>query len=230
MAGICGCELRWRRDRRHAVPRHHGHDQSSLRARCEQPGHPREHGGVVAEDASQQRRPRKVDGERPRQAVPRSRRVLGGRHHEQRVRHPTARRSARGLGHRGGVGVDADDERIGALGRCGQHLAAIAGSQVERYPVVGGRKALDVAVVDLVDAAPSNYTEHVLNPRRKKGCGPARAPLRSHRTAVAQAARRTRPTPRRFRPTSAPARASPRGSARRRCCARRALRARAPLG
>jgi hypothetical protein len=65
--------------------------------------------------------------------------VLGGRHHEQGVRHPTARRSARGHGHRGGVGVGADDERIGALGRYGQHLAAIAGSQVERYPGVGGR-------------------------------------------------------------------------------------------
>jgi hypothetical protein len=115
----------------------------------------------VAQQAVQQRAPRKVDGERRGQAVKRLGRVLGRRHHEQRVPQPVAaRRTARGAGHRGGVRVDADHERVGLLGGRGEHGPAVAGAEVDRYAAVPAGEVYDLADVDLVEGAASNDAEH----------------------------------------------------------------------
>ncbi|HEX2126094.1 MAG TPA: hypothetical protein VHF45_05985, partial [Thermoleophilaceae bacterium] len=60
--------------------------------------------------------------------------MLSRRDEEQRVRQRAAASGPpRRHGHGGRVRIDADDERVRALGRRGQHVPAITGAEVDRY-------------------------------------------------------------------------------------------------
>jgi hypothetical protein len=74
-----------------------------------------------------------VHRERCGQPAQRLRRVLGRCDDEERVRQAAAPlRAARGVRHRGGVCVEADHERLGALGRGVRDVAAVAGAEIDR--------------------------------------------------------------------------------------------------
>lgn len=154
MASVGGREHAGLGHRRHAVARRDGDERSRLGAGREQRGKAGEHGVVVAEDAAQQRAPREVDGQRPGDALQRLRRVLGGRDDEQRVRESAAASgAARGLGHAGGAGVDADDERLRMGGGGSQDAAAVTGAEIDRDPGVAGGECFESADVELEQAA-----------------------------------------------------------------------------
>ena len=138
MAGVRRREVLRRGNRRHAVSRHHRDEGRGLGSGGKQLRDAREHGVVVTEDAAQQGPPREVHRERRGQPAQRLRRVLGRRDDEERVRDGApAQRAARGMGHRGGVRVEADYERVMALGRGVQHVATVARAEVDRNPGVG---------------------------------------------------------------------------------------------
>lgn len=87
--------------------------------------------------------------------------MLGGRHGEQRVRHGAATGGpARGLGHAGGVGVDADEQRLRPGGGGSQDTAAVTGAEIDRDPAVAGGELLESADVELEEAAALNDAQH----------------------------------------------------------------------
>lgn len=60
MARVGGVQPRRRGNRRHAVSGHDGEEHLATRPRRQQRSHAREHGVIVAEQAAQQRSPRKA--------------------------------------------------------------------------------------------------------------------------------------------------------------------------
>jgi hypothetical protein len=89
--------------------------------------------------------------------------VLGGRDDEQRVgKRGAASGPARGLGHAGRVGVDADHERVGSGGGPRKHVSAVAGPQVERDPGVTRGELVDLADVDFAEGASFDHAQHEL--------------------------------------------------------------------
>jgi hypothetical protein len=157
VARVCAGELIGRWDPRHAVARHDGHQDGNARAGCEQPRDSCNHGLVMSQDAAQQRSPWEVDRQRLREAVQRSRRVLGRGDGEQRVRRRAAARAAAGgLRHAGRVGVDADDERLGITSGCGEHVAAVARAQIKCHAGVSRGNRSDLADVHFLELAASD--------------------------------------------------------------------------
>jgi hypothetical protein len=91
-----------------------------------------------------------VDGDQVSHPVQFRGQGLDGRHHEQGVGEPAARGPGgcppRHGHHPGRVGVDADDQPVGLRGGRGQHVAAVAGSQVD-----GGRRVLAGQLLESAD-------------------------------------------------------------------------------
>lgn len=159
MARVRRPERVGRRGLRDAVPWDNGQEHDTGRGRRQQRCDAREHGVVVAEDAPQERSPRKVHGQRVRETMQDLRRVLGRRHDEQDVRQVAPRRSARGVGHCGRIRIHTDEEGVRALRRGGEHGAAVTRPQVERHLGMATRQASDVVRMKLVDAAASHHAE-----------------------------------------------------------------------
>ncbi len=89
------------------------------------------------------------------------RRMLGGRHREQRVRQRLSPRGAAGgLGQAGRVRVEADDQRLGPRRRSGEHGAAVTRAQVDRDPRVARGELGESADVDFGEAAARHDAEH----------------------------------------------------------------------
>jgi hypothetical protein len=87
--------------------------------------------------------------------------MLGRRDEEQRVRQRAAASGPpRRRGHGGRVRVDADDERVRALGRRPQHVPAVTGAEVDRYAGMSPGEASEVAGAELLDLAPLNRPDH----------------------------------------------------------------------
>jgi hypothetical protein len=87
--------------------------------------------------------------------------MLGRRDEEQRVRQRAAASGPpRRRGHGGRVRVDADDERVGALGRRLQHVPAVTGAEVDRYAGISPGEASEVAGAELLNLAPSDHPNH----------------------------------------------------------------------
>ena len=161
VAGVRRREHIVRGHRRHAVARRDRDEHGRLGAGCEQGRDAGEHGVVLAEHAAQQRAPGEVHGQRAGDAVQRLRRVLGGRHGEQRVgQRATASGAARGLGHAGGTGVDADDERLRMGGGGSQDAAAVTGAEIDRDPGVPGGELFESADVELEQAPALDDAQH----------------------------------------------------------------------
>lgn len=85
MSLVGGAERGERRKRRDAVSGDDGQQHPTHRARREQLGDSGQGRIVMADYTSQQRAPRKMDGQPARQAVEGLRRVLDGRNDEERV-------------------------------------------------------------------------------------------------------------------------------------------------
>lgn len=111
--------------------------------------------------------------------------MLGRSYHEQRVRERAAPRGApRRRGRGGRVRIDADDERVRALGRRGQHVPAVTGAEVDRYAGISLSDASEVAGAELLNSAPSDDPDHALSLPRAltssplEGCTMVMAPKR----------------------------------------------------
>jgi fermentation-respiration switch protein FrsA (DUF1100 family) len=97
--------------------------------------------------------------------------MLGRRDHEQRVRQRAAASGApRRRSHGGRVRVDADDERVRALGRRGQHVPAVTGAEVDRNAGVSRGEASEVAGAELLNLAPSDHPDHAPSLARALTC------------------------------------------------------------
>jgi hypothetical protein len=154
VARVGGRQLSRRGDRRRPVSRHDGQQRRARRRGRQQACHAGEHGVVVAEDPAQQRSPREGDRQRVGDTVQRLRRMLGRCDREQRVgQRAAACRPARGLGHPGRVGVDADDERVRARGSGREDVTAVTRSQVDGHPGVACDERCDLADVELEEPA-----------------------------------------------------------------------------
>lgn len=169
VAGVCRHELaRWRRVH-DPVPRHHRHQDRPGRVRREQPGDAGEYRVVIAQDAPQQRSPRKMHGQRRGQATQCLRWVLGRCDDEERVRQAAfPSRAARRPGHRRCAGVYPDDQRVRLLGRHGQHMFAVTSAKIDGYATITVGEASKMAGVELVDAVSSNHAEHDTTLTRKR--------------------------------------------------------------
>ena len=109
----------------------------------------------------------------------RLRRVLGRHGHERRIRERlAAQRPARGVGHRGRTGVDADYESVGSLSRRLQHEAAVARTKVDCDPLVSPGEASEVARLVLLDLASPHDAKHAFSVRAGSfgSCAPAHRP------------------------------------------------------
>ena len=118
-------------------------------------GDPRGGRLVERERAAEQRAPGKLDRQRVGEAAELRGRLLGGRDDEQGVRQAAlrgrARRTSRRLGHRGGVRVDADDERPGLGASPVEDRPTVAGTEVDDDPVGAGDPLVELADVHLGD-------------------------------------------------------------------------------
>jgi len=140
--------------------RHERLDPSALRAHKR--GESQGRRVVEAEHAAQERAPRKPHGDGVGDAAQLRRRRLGGASDEQHIRQPALAGRPGGtpgcLGHRGRVGVEADDESPG-IGRGGTKDApAVAGPEVDDHPLVAGDQVGELADVHLVDAPADDGT------------------------------------------------------------------------
>jgi hypothetical protein len=81
--------------------------------------------------------------------------VLGGRDDEQRVRQATLLRrpcrTARRIGHRRGVGIDADDEARRLVASPPEDRPTVAGPEIDMDPVGAGDPLMELADVHLGD-------------------------------------------------------------------------------
>jgi hypothetical protein len=86
-----------------------------------------------------------------------SRHRLGGSGHEDRVGNAAlsqrARSAARRLGQPRGIGVQRDGQRRRLGARERQREAAVAGSDIERRPLVTGGQGVELADVDVEEVA-----------------------------------------------------------------------------
>ena len=107
--------------------------------------------------------PGKVDGDQVGHPVQLRGQRLDGGHHEQGVGEPAARgpgrRPPRRGRHPGRVGVDADDQPVGLRGGRGQHVAAVAGPQVNGGRRVPGGQLLESADIHLPQT-PAHHHAH----------------------------------------------------------------------
>ena len=88
--------------------------------------------------------------------------MLGGGEDEQRVREcAAASGAARDLGHAGGAGIDAHDERLRMGGGGSQDAAAVTGAEIDRDPGVACGERFESADVELEQAAALDDAEHV---------------------------------------------------------------------
>ena len=85
--------------------------------------------------------------------------ALRGGDDEESVRRTAARRAARRLGHRRGVGVDADDEGAGLRACPAEDRPTIAGPEVDDDPVGAGDPVAKLADVHLGDP-PAGHDAH----------------------------------------------------------------------
>jgi hypothetical protein len=78
---------------------------------------------------------------------------------EQRVAKVAAYRLAGRPGHRSGIRIDADYERVRSLGSRGEGCASVAGAEVYRDARVLSEEASEVAGVEVADAATPDDAE-----------------------------------------------------------------------
>jgi hypothetical protein len=132
-------------------------DRGSRLGQGHQPGG---HGVLVADDASQQRAPREVDGDAISAADELSRRALGGGDDEQRVRSSALGLGASGttgcLGHPGGDRVEAEDERLRAPAGGLEDGPTVTGPDVDDEPRVRLGQSVELADVHLDEATPDD--------------------------------------------------------------------------
>ena len=126
-----------------------------------------------AEAAPQQRAPRESDGHQ----VGDARRGSAGSDSaaasdERGVRRGRpcgrARGAARRLGHRRGVGVDAEDEGGGLAGGGVEHRSTVTRADVDRHPLVAGDEIGDLADVHLEQAASDDEANHARQDTRRE--------------------------------------------------------------
>ena len=160
MAGVCRGEPLWGGNRWQTVARDDRDEGHAVPVRREQRGDSAQHGLVAAEHAAEQRCPGEVDRQGLDRAAKHLRWVLGVRGDEQRVwQGGAARRSTRGDGHRRGICVDADDERVGPPRRRGQHRAAVSGAEVDHHLGVALCQTSEVIRIELVEASTTNHAK-----------------------------------------------------------------------
>ena len=133
-----------------------------LAAGLEQRGDPAGSRVVEGEGTAEQRAPGKVDRQLIRDPEELERRSLRGRDDEERVGNAATRRRPRRpprrLGHRRGVRVDSDDERLGLGPRPRHDRPTVAGAEVDDDPVGSGDPLSELADVHLCDAAAGHRT------------------------------------------------------------------------
>jgi 5-(carboxyamino)imidazole ribonucleotide mutase len=126
-------------------------------ARPEERGDPECSGLVQGEGTAEKGTPRKEDRQLIRDADEFSRRPFRGSHYEEGIRQPTTgrppRRTARDLGHRGGIRIDSDDEGVGLRPRPGHDRPTVAGTEVDDDPARSGDPLSELADVHLGQAS-----------------------------------------------------------------------------
>jgi 5-(carboxyamino)imidazole ribonucleotide synthase len=147
-------------DARDAVGRQNRGEHHDRRPRSCDRRYTAQRHGVPAEDAVQQRAPREEDRHKIRPTGQwRVRQGLSAGGQEQRIVRAAAVRSSRGLGHRRGRGVDADDEGIRLRGGADEHGTAIARADIKYHPVGPGDQAGDLPDVHL-EVASADHVSH----------------------------------------------------------------------
>ena len=137
----------------------HGQHHTHRTADLDEASEAVRHSLVEAEGATQQRAPRKQDGNEVGGSVELGREGLSRRHDEQRVGQTAGQTAlpcssggtSRRLGHRRGVGVDTEHKGPGLAGRRGEDGAAITRTEVDDHPLGAGDPVGDLADVHLSD-------------------------------------------------------------------------------
>jgi len=125
-------------------------------ARRHEPGDRCRDGNIETERATQQRAPREPHRHAVRETLELSRQTLDAGRKEPRPLvtgiGATARQPARGLGHRPGIRVDPEDERVGVRDDLGQDGTPVTGPEVDDDPAMSPGLIDDLPDVHLGDA------------------------------------------------------------------------------